>query len=116
MGLAGRCEMPANPFYKTSFWKALRAEALKRDRYRCSVPGCASTHRLTVDHIVGRPREAKGPTPQDVLGNLRVLCQEHDNALKERADGTRRGHGSFVVRGCDASGRPLDPNHPWNKG
>lgn len=107
--------MPANPFYRTPFWRTLRAAALQRDGYRCTVPGCTSTHRLTVDHTVSRPRGATGPTPQDVLSNLRTLCQEHDNAAKERTDGTRRGDGRMLVRGCDASGRPLDPSHPWNR-
>ena len=108
--------MPGNPFYQSSEWKALRAAALKRDRYRCTVPGCTSTHRLTVDHITARPRGATGLTAADVLSNLRTLCKDHDNQVMQKADGTRRNGGAFVVRGCDAKGSPHDPNHPWNKG
>ncbi len=103
--------MPSNPFYQSAAWKALRSAALKRDRYRCTVPGCSSTHRLTVDHIVSRPKGATGLTAQDVLSNLRVLCADHDNQAKEGADGQRRGDGRMVVRGCDADGWPLDPRH-----
>ena len=104
--------MARNPFYDSPFWKALKAQALKRDRYRCTVPGCQETQRtsrLTVDHEQPRPRGVTVPTPQDVLSNLRTLCKAHDNGVMQRADGTRRNDGKFVVRGCDVDGWPLDP-------
>jgi 5-methylcytosine-specific restriction endonuclease McrA len=54
-------------FYKTAFWKRLRAACLKRDR-KCTTPGC--TERAVVaDHIV--PRSKGGA---DTLENLRGLC------------------------------------------
>ncbi|WP_307139874.1 HNH endonuclease [Pseudoroseomonas cervicalis] len=100
--------MPGDPFYRSPFWRALRASALKRDGHRCTTPGCGSTKRLTVDHIVSR--RAGGA---DTLPNLITRCQDCDNQVKEQA-GARRGQGLPRARGCDASGRPLDPLHPWN--
>jgi len=98
-------------YYQSAHWKALRTEALKRDRYRCTVPGCVASaargDRLTVDHIVTRPR-CDGPTSADVLANLRTLCLPHDAQIKER-NGTRNNGGKTTVKGCDADGWPIDP-------
>ena len=108
--------MPGNPFYRSPFWYALRREVLARDGHRCTVEGCQTPiHDLHVDHIQTRPRGATGPMPADVLSNLRTLCGNHDRSIKEGASGRRGNGGRLMVRGCDASGRPLDPSHPWNK-
>lgn len=105
-----------DPFYRSRFWLDLRAACLKRDGHRCTVPGCTTpTQGLTADHIEARPRGAVGPTRFDVLGNLRTLCGPHDRSVKELAGGRRRNGGRLEVRGCDASGRPIDPTHPWNR-
>lgn len=90
-----------DPYYKTPEWKELRAAALKRDRYRCTVPGC-NARATRVDHIVSR--RARG---LDVLPNLRSLCAIHDNQVKEDAAGNRRGGGRFRVTGCGVDGWPL---------
>lgn len=109
--------MPGNPFYTSKFWKALRQEALIRDHRRCTVEGCPNTERtgrLYVDHVRTRP-DVIYPTPYDVLSNLRTLCGVHDSAVKEQRGGRRRKDGKLTVRGCDASGNPIDPNHHWNR-
>lgn len=49
----------------------LRVAVRLRDRC-CVVPGCDSTFRLEVDHII--PVAERGPT---VLENLRLLCKTH---------------------------------------
>jgi 5-methylcytosine-specific restriction protein A len=106
-----------NPFYLSKFWKNLRADALDRDGHRCTVPGCTMTGnatRLTVDHITTRPN-VPYPTALDILSNLRTLCATHDGQVKEQASGERRRGGQTFVRGCDASGNPLDPRHLWNR-
>jgi 5-methylcytosine-specific restriction protein A len=101
--------MPDDPFYKSLLWKYLRQDALRRDRYICTVRGCTelATH---VDHIVSK-RDG-GP---DALSNLRSLCALHDNQTKEDSTGKRRRDGKHHVPGCDANGNPLDPSHWWNK-
>ena len=80
--------MPSDPYYRSQQWRELRTQALKRDRYRCIIPGCASTHRLTVDHIISRRKG--GP---DTLANVRTLCIGHDSQMKEDATGSRRNNG-----------------------
>lgn len=100
--------MPNDPFYKSPKWKALRAEALSRDHWRCTVPGCG-TKATHVDHVISRRNGGAS-----VLANLRSLCRDHDNQIKEGADGQRRRDGITHVAGCDARGYPIDPQHPWN--
>lgn len=104
--------MPGNPFYQSPEWRALKKACLDRDKHRCVVAGCCNRATFA-DHIVARPRGAKAMTRADTLDNLRSLCRDHDNQIKEDASGNRRNGGVAFVRGCDASGFPSDPNHPW---
>lgn len=109
--------MPNAAYYKTPHWLKLRAKAIKLAGGRCQVPGCPTPyHRVTADHIKTRPRDAAGPTPFDVLSNLRVVCGHHDAQTKEGRNGKRFNGGKHTVVGCDASGMPLDPGHPWRLG
>lgn len=106
----------ANPFYFTPFWRALRKACLERDHYRCVVPGCGM-YGPVADHIETRP-PVQHPTPQDRLDNLRTLCLGHDAQVKEQRAGSsssRKQGGTFKVKGCDSSGRSLDPKHGWNR-
>jgi hypothetical protein len=98
--------MPGDKFYSSLEWKALRKAALKRDRGRCTAPGCIAkaTH---VDHIVSRRNGGL-----DIMENVRSLCRAHDNMVKESAAGVRARGGVF--KGCDVLGMPLDPRHPWH--
>ncbi len=73
------------------------------------MPGCGQK-ATTVDHIVAR-RDGGA----DVLSNLRSLCKPHDNMIMQKSNGKRANRGKLAVRGCDATGRPLDPLHPWNR-
>lgn len=77
---------------------------------RCSVPGCGSTYRLTVDHIKTRPN-SDDATALDCLSNVRVLCHACDTRVKELADGRRRNGGLFP--GADHRGYPVDPSSHW---
>jgi hypothetical protein len=82
----------------------LRAAALRRDQYRCTVKGCRAraTH---VDHIVTRPRQT-APSAADRLDNLRSLCATHDAQIKEH-HGVRGRGGVPAVKGCDTQGWPF---------
>jgi hypothetical protein len=75
----------------------------------CTVPGCGK-RAVKVDHIVSR---RNGGT--SAMHNLRSLCADHDNQIKEDRFGTRRSGGEFMIRGSTVDGLPLDPNHPWNR-
>jgi 5-methylcytosine-specific restriction enzyme A len=108
-GVGGKATGPmTDPYYRTREWRQLRQAALLRDLYRCAVRGCPNTATI-VDHIVSR--RSGGP---NALPNLRCLCSDHDNQVKENGYGIRRSKGVHRVIGCDAQGRPLDPMHWWH--
>lgn len=54
-----------------------------------------------VDHIDNDPSNNE-------LENLVGLCRSCHSRK------TARDHGGNVSFGCDASGMPMDPSHPWN--
>jgi 5-methylcytosine-specific restriction enzyme A len=99
--------MPDDPFYRSALWLRRRQAVIQRDGGRCVVPGCGAK-AVVVDHIVSRRNGGS-----NLLSNLRCLCPEHDNQIKERPDGKRRNGGKAFVRGCDADGLPTDPKHHW---
>src|SRR5262249_47698812 len=94
-----------DPYYSTKAWLDVRHMVLRRDHNRCVVPGCGRRATI-VDHILSR-REGGSDTPN----NLRSLCRQHDNEIKE-ASGKRRNVG---FRGSTRDGLPIDPQHHWNK-
>jgi hypothetical protein len=74
-------------------WRKLRAQALKRDGYRCVI--CQSEERLQVHHIV-RPK-AGG---RDVLDNVVTLCVRHHGQAHRRPHRRTAGAGKRIaVRG-----------------
>jgi 5-methylcytosine-specific restriction endonuclease McrA len=103
--------MPGDPFYRTPEWKSLRTAFLRANPI-CSVPGCrtAATH---VDHVLSRRKGGPSLDPR----NLAAYCAVHHNQKTARLDHPDRAASRAPLRafGCDAAGRPLDPNHPWNK-
>ncbi|MHC9539747.1 MAG: HNH endonuclease [Vulcanimicrobiota bacterium] len=69
---------------------------LKRDRFRCQVPGCNCRRNLHIHHIIWR---SKGGT--DDPANLIVLCTKHHlrllhNLLTLRIEGTAPHHLTFT--------------------
>ena len=59
-----------------------------------------------VDHVV--PHRGDMTLFWDVA-NWQSLCATHHNATKKRQES--RG----TMPGVDAGGRPIDPQHPWNR-
>lgn len=47
--------------------------------------------------------------PMLFAGPLQSLCAHHHNSWKQQIEKFGR------VRGCDITGMPLDPMHPWNR-
>ena len=95
--------MSGDPFYRSSFWRRLRQQALARDKGICTTPGCLSV-ACVVDHIV--PRSQGGG---DTLNNLRSLCRDCDNQVKERGGKRNRG-GHIKARGVSVAGWPHHRN------
>jgi hypothetical protein len=83
------------PYYRTIHWRRLRARRLAMDNYVCVVPGCGQ-RAVVVDHV--RSRNKGGA---DTVSNLRSLCRQHDNQIKERSNGKRAKNGvlTFAQQG-----------------
>jgi 5-methylcytosine-specific restriction enzyme A len=87
-------------------WRAYRLSYLD-DHPFCSL--CAAVGRLTAATVV----DHKKPHCGDAKlfwdpNNHQALCKPCHDAVKQSEDRTG------VLRGCDESGRPIDPSHPWN--
>ncbi|HCF6069932.1 TPA: HNH endonuclease signature motif containing protein [Pseudomonas aeruginosa] len=87
-------------------WKRLRAEVLA-DEPLCRM--CAARGLVVaatdVDHIEDSRTDYSDDNSR---ANLQPLCHEC-HSLK-----TARSMGKSVTLGCDVSGLPVDPAHPWN--
>jgi 5-methylcytosine-specific restriction endonuclease McrA len=87
---------------------------LERDRYRCVVCGVdvSASGAARIDH---KKRVSDGGAFWDP-DNLRSLCSLHDNqSHSEKGNRSLEREERFTIVGCDASGMPLDPSHPWAK-
>lgn len=93
--------------YNTSLWQGLRERVLREEplcRF-CARAGevvCATV----VDHITPI---ADGGAPFN-RANLQPLCASCHSRHKQRQDN------GGLLSGCDVTGWPLDPLHPWNLG
>ncbi len=85
-------------------WRKLRAHVLAGEPLcrHCTAKGMTVT-ATEVDHHDNNPAN-------NALENLQPLCRMH-HSLKTARD---MGHTVTERMGCDASGKPLDPSHPWN--
>lgn len=96
--------------YSTPEWKALRADQLRR------YPTCAKcgAHATVADHK--RPWRGDRRLFLDPQ-NLQSLCRPC-HSVKTAADDGGFGNPTADDRpkGCDPTGRPLDPDHPWFRG
>ena len=75
--MSKRSTKVANPFYMSNEWKALRLQALRRDRYICQHCGAKCLGKAKgmpspqVDHI---KTIRERPDLKLSLGNVRTLC------------------------------------------
>ena len=93
--------------YKSKAWQDLRARQLFEHPLceRCEADG-----KLTTATVANHRRPHKGDlTLFFNPSNLESTCKPHHDGTIQREE--RLG----MVIGCDAQGRPLDPNHPWNR-
>ena len=83
----------------TAAWQRLRASVLaEQPLCACGCMGIATD----VDHINGDPSD----NSRENLQGLTHECHSRKTA---------RDHGRRVNGGCDATGQPSDPAHPWNQ-
>lgn len=99
----------ANWPYGTAEWKALRKAKLQASPL-CEP--CEKRGQLvpanTVDHCVSI---ANGGPAFPTLAGLMSMCPSCHNAKTKAVD--RPGGSGVAFPGCDASGLPVDPSHPF---
>lgn len=99
--------------YSLPAWAFVRKRVFVRDLYTCQRCGC-----IVVEGKPQHPRAAIGHHRRPHKGdralffddaNVETVCKScHDTLIqREEAKG--------FVMGSDASGRPIDPRHPWNR-
>lgn len=94
-------------WYKLKAWLVARRRQLTRNPLceRCRVVG-----RVSVANVVHHREPFKGNWNLFIDPmNHESLCYSCHNSLAQKEE--KRGH----VIGSSLDGRPLDPNHPWNK-
>ena len=91
--------------YKTARWLRERAKQLA-DHPLCVMCLPLVTPATICDHV--DPSDKRDPE-RFFTGSKQSLCKTHHDSTKQRQE--RRGY----TIGCDEGGRPLDPNHPWNR-
>ena len=87
-------------------WRKRRAQQLQDEPLcrLCKQLRGVVTPATVADHITrhrGDPELFEGP--------LQSLCKPCHDSWKQEQETT--GH----IRGCDLSGNPIDPAHPWNQ-
>ncbi|MFU7367714.1 HNH endonuclease [Pseudomonas aeruginosa] len=88
-------------------WQRLRAQVLAEEPLcrDCAARGLV-TPATDVDHIEDSRDDYSDDNRRE---NLAPLCHSCHSAK------TARDMGKCSSRGCDLSGVPLDPDHPWNR-
>ncbi|PKG49280.1 MULTISPECIES: HNH endonuclease [Halomonadaceae] len=90
-------------------WQRLRAQVIAEEPLcrHCLARGVVSP-TTDVDHIHNGDGDYSDDNSRE---NLQGLCHEcHSHKTRAEMDGS-----ATLVAGCDASGRPIDPNHHWNR-
>ena len=95
-------------------WKKVRRSYLRSNPLcvECQKMGIIKAARV-VDHI--KPHKGDMDLFWDE-GNWQSLCEPCHNKKTAREDGAfGNPAGSKDMGGCNSSGLPLHPDHPWNK-
>ncbi len=103
--------MPGDRFYQSKTWRRFRASVLQA-RPICEVPGCDIV-ATNVDHIVPRSRGGADFDPANVQA-LCASCHSAKTAIRDGGFGRpHRPDATIRLSGCDVTGMPRDPAHPW---
>jgi 5-methylcytosine-specific restriction enzyme A len=87
-----------------AIWHSIRRQQLLQEPL-CRI--CQAAGRITAAVEVDHVREHHGDWNSFILGDKQSLCAECHRAKSARV---HRKSGGF-----DANGRPLGPDHPWNR-
>lgn len=107
---SGRRPVPWENWYSRPDWRRLR-KAVLAARPLCE--SCRLARSEHVDHVrAHRGNEALFLDP----ANLRAVCRScHSSKTILRDGGFGRAPSDRPLAGTGADGRPLDPEHPWNR-
>jgi 5-methylcytosine-specific restriction protein A len=101
----------AHPVHRTPEWRRLRLAKLQ-EQPLCEV--CLMRGRVTpantVDHIVSINA---GGDAFPTLDGLMSMCVACHNSKTRRTDQPYAKGDGIAYKGADASGMPIDPNHPF---
>lgn len=64
----------------SNYYTDFRREVLKRDKYKCQMPGCKSRRRLQVHHIIRYADSVRGRLNSD---NGIALCRACHDSIKD---------------------------------
>lgn len=93
--------------YKTERWRRIRAAQLAAHPL-CKT--CQEDGRITAATVCNHTdKDAKQTEDGFFAGPFTSECAPCHDSIIQRQE--RRGH----VIGCDETGQPRDPEHPWNK-
>jgi 5-methylcytosine-specific restriction protein A len=97
---------PWRAWYNTARWQALRDAQLRRQPLceRCSTPA-RPVGATTVHH----KHRHEGDAAKFWNGELASSCKACHDALEQRIEAL-----GYEI-GCDAKGRPVAADHPWNR-
>lgn len=102
-----RSGVPWRNWYKLKAWLVARAAQLVRQPF-CE--RCLNRGHLTPASVVNHRTPHKGDWA------LFMDPGNHESSCKPCHDGEiQREEARGFVAGCDEDGRPIDPNHPWNR-
>jgi 5-methylcytosine-specific restriction endonuclease McrA len=93
-------------WYWSAEWKQRRRDQLAREP---NCRRCAGLGKVVPATIANHVIPHRGNPKLFWHGELESVCKPHHDATIQAEE--RRG---FKV-GNDARGRPIDPNHPWNR-
>lgn len=94
-------------WYDSARWQHRRARQLA-DEPLCRM--CLTIReRITAASVADHVVPHRGNAEAFWHGELQSLCVDCHNGWKQRLE-----HGGSI-NGNDASGQPIDPNHPWNR-
>lgn len=100
--------------YSTARWQRLREAQLHAH------PLCEQCLRSGIvkpaNHVDHRLAISQGGEPFPPAGTgLASLCASHHSAKTARSPEAGAVQSNRPRKGCDITGRPLDPDHPWNR-
>ena len=103
---------PWRKWYNTKRWQLLKQEIKLKNNYTCQQTGILlsggrnAPNSPVVDHIIphkGNPKLFWDPN------NLQLVSKAYHDSIKQRMERSGTGHG------YTDEGKPLDPDHPWNR-